>query len=45
MGYDHSKEHSDGKYGSSHKVKVHGMGNHRSEFEGGHDFPKGGDKE
>ncbi len=32
-------------YGAKHSVKVHGMGNHKSEFEGAHSFPKAGDKE
>lgn len=45
-GYEHSAEHSHahGEYGHNMHMKVHGMGDHKSEFEGGHSFPKAGDK-
>ena len=33
------------RYGASHKIHTHGMGDHKSEFEGAHEFPKAGDKE
>ncbi len=42
-GYEHSKEHTDGHYGHDHKMKVHGTGDHKSEFEGAHSFPKAGE--
>lgn len=44
-GYEHSKERTHGDYGHHHRMKVKGMGDHKSEFEGGHSFPKGGDKD
>lgn len=44
-GYEHSGEHSHQEYGHDHKMKVHGMGDHKSEFPGAHSFPKAGDKE
>ena len=45
-GYEHSDEHrhNEAEYGHQHKLKTHGMGDHKSEFEGGHSFPKAGDK-
>ena len=50
-GYEHSSEHTHGEYGHSHKLDVHGHGDHKSEFadtvEGGATggFPKAGDKD
>ncbi len=42
-GYEHSGEHSHNDYGHQRSMKTHGMGNHKSEFEGGSSFPKAGD--
>ena len=50
-GYEHSGEHTDGHYGHDRHLKVHGHGDHKSEFadtvEGGArgGFPKAGDKD